>query len=503
MSSDETVGRRGFLAGLAGAPALQWVGTVPGGESELQKAFHPLDLSAYFNASPADFGPRESLRSDSKDGLFRRPAGRQSLRGVPFLLGPSGVSEKSSVLLGRKNPATAEVDIPVNRKATHLCVAHFCDWDEMEQRAESIHDYEKVGQLLAEAVLKYNDGEHVLPIRRRFEVNSPTFQWGHWSFVALTHTQPVPIRITEGVGNMWGLTQTAIRDPAGPFLWITALENPQPDRVIESVRFRAMSDDLLAMCGLTLYEGSENPLRYGRLNVYRITFPETTTPDAWKVSVDLGVVARTYILDEFDPATWMQAVDLGLGTRRQSRSSKTLYAEVSTNPSAVLKISEAAGSRVYSFEISKALPGQEVTGRTGGPRVELLEPRRCWLHVRALDGTTRKPTPVRIAFRSKEGRYIPPYAHRADINRGWFHDYGADVKPQDTSYAYVDGTFQVELPVGEVYVEMRKGFEYEPVRRRLDIAPGQRELDLEIPRHVDLRADGWVTADTHVHFLSP
>jgi hypothetical protein len=73
----------------------------------------------------------------------------------------------------------------------------------------------------------------------------------------------------------------------------------------------------------------------------------------------------------------------------------------------------------------------------------------------------------------------------------------------DASFAYIDGNFQIELPVGEVYVEVTKGFEYAPVRRRLDIAPDQREVTLEIARFTDLRARGWVTADTHVHFLSP
>jgi hypothetical protein len=50
---------------------------------------------------------------------------------------------------------------------------------------------------------------------------------------------------------------------------------------------------------------------------------------------------------------------------------------------------------------------------------------------------------------------------------------------------------------------MTKGFEYEAVRQRLEIRPGQRELTLGIPRFVDLRSRGWMTADTHVHFLSP
>jgi hypothetical protein len=52
-----------------------------------------------------------------------------------------------------------------------------------------------------------------------------------------------------------------------------------------------------------------------------------------------------------------------------------------------------------------------------------------------------------------------------------------------------------------VYVEVTKGYEYQAVRKKLDIQPGQRELNLEIPRLVDLRSKGWVSADTHVHFL--
>jgi len=47
---------------------------------------------------------------------------------------------------------------------------------------------------------------------------------------------------------------------------------------------------------------------------------------------------------------------------------------------------------------------------------------------RVLDGATRRPTPVRLAFRSRDGRYIPPYGHRREINNGWFQDYGGDLK---------------------------------------------------------------------------
>jgi len=109
---------------------------------------------------------------------------------------------------------------------------------------------------------------------------------------------------------------------------------------------------------------------------------------------------------------------------------------------------------------------------------------------------------VRLAFRSQDGRYIPPYGHRTEINDGWFQDYGGDVKLMDSSFAYVDGTFQVELPVGEVMWSSPKVLNT-GLSRRLNIQLGQRELTLEVSRFMDLRAQGWMTADTHVHFLSP
>ena len=60
--------------------------------------------------------------------------------------------------------------------------------------------------------------------------------------------------------------------------------------------------------------------------------------------------------------------------------------------------------------------------------------------------------------------------------------------------------FRSSRLLGEVFLEMSKGFEYEGVRRKLRIEPGQRQLDLEISRFVDLRSQGWVSADTRFIF---
>jgi len=288
--------------------------------------------------------------------------------------------------------------------------------------------------------------------------------------------------------------------------WICALPNPDPERQLTAVRLQAMSEDPLMVCGLTLFHGNTSPLRQERLSVYRFSLPEATAEDQdrWKVDVDLGVIARTYAVHKFDPAAWLDSPEAGLGERFEPiKQGQYLYAEVTASRAATLTLHDLTNRQKYKFELGEVVPGRELEARPGGARVEILEADKTWLHAKVVDAGTGRPTPVRLAFRSRDGRYLPPYGHRTQINDEWFQDYGADLKLGDASFAYVDGTFQVELPVGEVYLEMTKGFEYQAVRKKLDIRPGQRELNLEIPRLVDLRSKGWVSADTHVHFLTP
>jgi hypothetical protein len=211
-------------------------------------------------------------------------------------------------------------------------------------------------------------------------------------------------------------------------------------------------------------------------------------------------------LPDFQPDSWLPAPDAGYGEAARTAVANCFYAEVAAANDATLWLDDWKTGERYAFPLNQAAEGKQLAASPASPtaaRIELLEQNKTWVHVRVLDAGTNRPTPVRLAFRSAQGRYIPPYGHRTEINTGWFQDYGGDLKVRDSSFAYVDGTFQVELPAGELYVEMSKGFEYQPVRKKLAIEPGQRELELRIERHTDLRSRGWVTADTHVHFISP
>jgi len=61
----------------------------------------------------------------------------------------------------------------------------------------------------------------------------------------------------------------------------------------------------------------------------------------------------------------------------------------------------------------------------------------------------------------------------------------------------------IKLPPGPVYFEISKGFEIEPIRRVVEVGPDTTEILFSLEKVLPWRERGWVTADTHVHFLSP
>jgi hypothetical protein len=133
------------------------------------------------------------MRFRSADGLIRTPGGKQQMRGIPFLMGSGEIQTKSWIGLSTQALpwCTPSVEISIGRKSAYVCLAQFCDWDSHELRPSGVDDIERVGQLLAEAVIRYDEGERVLPIRRRFEVGAPSIPWGHWNFLSFEEDDPM------------------------------------------------------------------------------------------------------------------------------------------------------------------------------------------------------------------------------------------------------------------------------------------------------------------------
>jgi hypothetical protein len=101
------------------------------------------------------------------------------------------------------------------------------------------------------------------------------------------------------------------------------------------------------------------------------------------------------------------------------------------------------------------------------------------------------------------GEYLPPRGNHRKVNPYWFEDnYGEFVNGRN-QYAYISGECIADLPLGTVYVEISRGYEIEPIRTAVEVTPETDTLTFELERRLPWRERGWVTADTHVHFLSP
>jgi hypothetical protein len=158
--------------------------------------------------------------------------------------------------------------------------------------------------------------------------------------------------------------------------------------------------------------------------------------------------------------------------------------------------------RFGSFSVDAGRLGDAVTRSADGVTIRPLPPTDIPVRV-TVTGPDGVATPARVRFVAADGRYLPPAGHRDEINPGLFEDMGTDLILGRDTYAYVPGTFDIRLPVGNVGLEVVKGFDHRPVRQDLEVGPTTDALTVALERPIELRAEGWTTADPHVHFLAP
>ncbi len=125
------------------------------------------------------------------------------------------------------------------------------------------------------------------------------------------------------------------------------------------------------------------------------------------------------------------------------------------------------------------------------------------VHVRVIDAATGQPTPVRVRFTDAEGTHYAPFGRLTEFAAGPNQDVGGNVFIGIKPHAYIDGSCEINLPPGLLQVQIDKGPEYRPFRTEVQLAPGKLALRFQIERWTDLRAQGWYSGDTCVHFLPP
>ena len=462
--------------------------------------FTPVDLSAHYNTG-GENGP-----SEEREWLWPAPAdraddtplkgmlkGARSFWGIPFALAPEESAHVAIQVADGAKGVPASVAVAVGATARRLLFAHACAPVKGAQAT-----VEGTGERIGTYRVVYADGSHLeQPLRRRFEIHDINVPWGHHPFLCRNCREFRSVPLSDR-SMSYGMVQVGTYTPDGHDLqgwWLYDWQNPHPEKAIQTVELVATGSTPLALAGITLCAEDGDPFLW---EARREIAVEVDGGEAPQVEMERGVVVHQD--DLFAPDDdFLSSPQRGWG-RGGQQVKKGGYVEIHGAREGQLKIKAGdEGEEIVRW--GDVLEQKEI--EQGRVRIEMVSPEgKQWLHVRVEDEDTGEAVGSRVHFRTQSGAYVAPHGHQTDVNIAWFEDMGGDCKVNGVPYAYIDGTCQVDMPVGSVYVEVVRGFEYEPVRKLVEIKPGQRDLTLKIKRAFDMKERGWYSGDTHVHFLS-
>ena len=456
--------------------------------------FTPLDLSAVWNADRALL-PND-LRTPAQ---YRETGGVQSVRGMPFAFGDPA-APANVILLD---------DAPVALNAANVHATYILFLHAVEDRVSTYQpgfaddqiDGNELGDHVAGYTLEYADGARVdTPILRRFAIQQSRIGWGASPFAAIPAEPPRVLRpvneqidLSGSATNFYGSAETrhhAGRDSAREHLWIYALSNPHPDKSIRRIVLTPGAERA-AIYAISTTQLADHPLRPGVRRKLRLSLPPGARLNAIgeydDLAIDLGTVISARAALDYDLTRW-----LGSEPNVQPQSATdAVIVEYTAHPAAKLYVGAPDGARL-EYDL----------GRDAADMVT-VNPADRLVTLRVVDKASGRPVPVRLHLHGAHGEYLPPRGHHRKVNRFWFEDNYPEHVTTHNQYAYIDGACQVDLPLGPVFVEITRGYEVAPVRTQVEITPETDELVFALEHVLDWRSRGWVTADTHVHFLSP
>src|SRR5438067_6995657 len=131
--------------------------------------YRALDIAAFCNARAASIVDLTPPVGAPSPEMVPAPVGRQSFRGLPFLIGRDGAGpdESDVVILGGAAGSMESISVPIGSPARWLIFVHRL----LETR---VYEGAPVGGVVAEYVVRYEDGgAERIPIRERFEIAFP------------------------------------------------------------------------------------------------------------------------------------------------------------------------------------------------------------------------------------------------------------------------------------------------------------------------------------------
>ncbi len=445
------------------------------------------------------------ISAEMSAALEYAPSGPCVCWGIPFEVGEVAVIQQEVLSL----------DLPPT-VAQWLVFMHTSDRRWLEPApGEFLSPMRGEGQLgehAADYILLYEDGtQERMPIRRRYQLGAFQRRWGENCFEAVAHQKPRPVRAAhEQLKSVWGQTQTRVGvADSGPWVnWLWAWENPHPEKGIVGLRLEPVPTSVggtVILSAISAGSASSQPLRWRTRRKACLTLPEGQVfpPELddrgllEQVQLDMGQVisatARLLYPNEVWPETY--------NNQRPEQAESEVLIEYTAHPEA-------------SFHLSNGqnLPVAQVEATRAAPPLQPVPPATQRVTLRAIERESGRSVPVKLHLHGQWGEYLAPVDRHRILNPAWFEDYSVDFLHGGTwdgssiyphSCTYIPGETTIDLPLGKVYIEVSKGFEIRPVRRVVQVTAGTDEIVIKLEKVLPWREQGWVTADTHVHFLSP
>ena len=450
-----------------------------------------------FRAVPLDTRDTiSSLRAgkvseEMRSCLSSAPQGSCVCRGIPF--------DAERIAVAVDAPVT--VSLP-GLSARWLVFLHTTDIVPLEPNEHGlISPMKGEGRLMELACtyrLRFADGAEIaVPIRRRHQVGAFTRRWGENCFEAVGHIRPHPIRPPhEQLRREWGSSQTRV-DSADfpPFLcWLYAWENPKPDEPLSSLTLEPSHGTTL-LFGISAGSVAAHPLRWESRRKAMLTLDREVEfscelDDAGllrDIALDLGQVISALPRPLYPDHEWEGSDNNQLPevSRYEMLIEFTAHAEARFH---------LPGGRTLAVADAGRVPGVLTSIARASKRVAL----------RVVEKGSSVPVPVKLHVHGAAGEYLAPVDRHRIPNPAWFEDFSVDFVHRGAHWCtYIAGETVIDLPLGRVFIEVARGFEIRPVRRRFEIDAATDSLTIELDRVLPWRRRGWVTADTHVHFLSP
>ena len=367
-----------------------------------------------------------------------------------------------------------------------------------------------LNELAAIYTLIYEDSTTaVTEIRRRHQLGAFQRMWGENCFQAVAMHKPYPSRAAhEQLRGGWGQSQTRVEQPDGGrwVNWLWAWENPHPGKAITQIIFEPVSGAVLIF-GIAAGASSEQPLRWRRRRKAVVSLPEGIVfrPELDEdgllahIQIDMGQIISAQPRLHYPNDAWETSYNNQLP--RMSRPEVLI--EYTSHPDAhfhVTGVSSADGAPPRA----QIVPVAAVEDGHGESEVAAVPPANQRVRLRVVEQGTARPVIVKLHVHGQFDEYLAPVDRHRIINAAWYEDYSVDFAHQGLhSCTYIPGETTIDLPLGKVYVEVSKGFEIRPVRKVIVVSAETKEVVIEVERVLPWRERGWITADTHVHFLSP